>query len=63
MQSMFHSYSGRIPSLGGIKHKRGKSGQIGQNQGLLTVTLEETEDMNQQMVENQDKLSNSQGKD
>ena len=29
MQSMFHSYSGRIPSLGGIKHKRGKSGQIG----------------------------------
>ena len=36
-----HSYSGRIPSLAGINHKRGKSGQ---NEGLFKTTLEEIED-------------------
>ena len=42
MGSVFHSYSGRIPSLTSINHKRGKSGQ---NEGLYkTATLEEIED-------------------
>eukprot|EP00354_Favella_ehrenbergii_P004405 CAMPEP_0170451084 /NCGR_PEP_ID=MMETSP0123-20130129/436_1 /TAXON_ID=182087 /ORGANISM="Favella ehrenbergii, Strain Fehren 1" /LENGTH=67 /DNA_ID=CAMNT_0010712643 /DNA_START=1044 /DNA_END=1247 /DNA_ORIENTATION=+ len=41
MGSVFHSYSGRIPSLASINHKRGKSGQ---NEGLFKTTLEEIED-------------------
>ena len=54
MQSVFHSYSGRIPSLTSINHKRGKSGQIGQHEEVLKVTLEETEDLNQQINENEE---------
>ena len=38
MNSVFQSYSGRIPSLTGLNHKRGKSGQ---NEGLFKTTLEE----------------------
>ena len=43
MSSVFQSYSGRIPSLTSINHKRGKSGQ---NEGLFKTTLEEIEDGN-----------------
>ena len=39
--SAFQNYSGRMQSLAGINHKRGKSGQ---NEGLLPYTLEEIED-------------------
>jgi len=42
INSVFQSYSGRIPSgLTGAKHKRGKSGQ---NEGFFKTTLEEIED-------------------
>lgn len=41
INSVFQSYSGRIPSIPGINHKRGKSGQ---NEGFFKTTLEEIED-------------------